>query len=68
MSELDTRYTGIEAEGARQLAEAVFSNTSILRFSRIPLKEFRANEAVSLSLVDVGLGTTEGWVCLAAPF
>ena len=65
VTELDTRYSGMEGEGARLLAEAVIRSSSLTKFSRIPLKELRANEVPTLSLVDTGLGTTEGWVLSA---
>ena len=65
LTELDVRSSGICAEGSMHLSSAVLASASLIRFSKIPIKELRANETNSLLMVDMGLGDTEGRVLAA---
>ena len=50
LTELDTRSSGIDGDGAEQLAKAVLDSQSLMRFSKIPLSELRSNQATTVSL------------------
>ena len=59
LTKLDVRYSGIEGEGAEQLAAAVLESKSMEEFSLIPMKGLRADEVTELNLHSKGLGPAE---------
>ena len=62
LTAVDTRKTGIDGQGAKQLAAAVLGSSSIAAFGDVPIKELRADTLTTLDLSRKDLGPTEAIV------
>eukprot|EP00966_Prymnesium_polylepis_P234461 5423311-Prymnesium_polylepis.1 len=62
LTNLDMRYNAISGDLAQQLAASVLTSKSLEVFSKVPIKELRADKLTELSLYSNGLGPTEGIV------
>jgi hypothetical protein len=62
LTNLDTRGNSTSGDAAQQLAVAVLASASLHVFSKVPIKELKADKLTDLKLNHENLGVTEAIV------